>query len=248
MTLDRPFLTAEWRYLAMLNYQIAPEVLHPLVPHGTQLDSFEGRTLVSLVGFRFLHTHVLGLPIPFHRQFDEVNLRFYVRRDSPGGVKHGVVFVSELVPRPTVTWLARLLYNEPYRTVRMRHRVDSGLARRGEQGIVEYEWMQGDRWQGLTVQTTGEPAVPEPGTEAEFITEHHWGYTAQRNGGALEYQVMHPPWPVWRVRHARLDCDVTAAYGPAFAEALAGPPHSAFVAQGSAVAVGRPRRLPPHLF
>ncbi|MGH7586857.1 MAG: YqjF family protein [Gemmatimonadales bacterium] len=244
----RPFLTAEWRYLAMLNWEIAPEVLRPLVPHGTQLDPFLGRTFVSLVGFRFLHTHLLGIPLPFHRHFDEVNLRFYVRRDGPEGMRHGVVFVSELVPRPAVTWLARVLFNEPYRTVRMRHRVDSGLARRGDHGVVEYGWHHGGRWHGLAVQTTGGPELPVAGSEAEFITEHHWGYTAQPNGSSLEYEVAHPPWPVWKVRNARLDCDVTAVYGPAFAEALRGEPHSAFVAQGSAVAVGRPRRLPPQVF
>ena len=76
------FLTAEWRYLAMLNYEIEPAVLAPFVPQGTELDSFDGKTFVSIVAFLFLDTRIGGIPIPFHRNFEEVNLRFYVRRKS----------------------------------------------------------------------------------------------------------------------------------------------------------------------
>ncbi len=78
------FLTAEWRHLAMLSYEIDPELLQPLVPRGTDLDTWQGRTYVSVVGFLFLRTRVLGIPVPFHRNFEEVNLRFYVRRLADG--------------------------------------------------------------------------------------------------------------------------------------------------------------------
>ena len=80
----RPFLTARWRYLAMLNYEVPPEALAPLVPAGTELDSWQGKTFVSVVGFLFLDTRVLGIAIPGHRDFEEVNLRFYVRRKAAG--------------------------------------------------------------------------------------------------------------------------------------------------------------------
>lgn len=83
--LKRPFLTAEWRWLAMLNYEVPPEILEPWLPRGVELDSWQDRTLVSLVGFRFLDTRVMGVAIPGHRNFDEVNLRFYVRRKMLGG-------------------------------------------------------------------------------------------------------------------------------------------------------------------
>ncbi len=75
-----PFLTAEWRHLAMLNYEIDPVILRPFVPSGTELDSWNGKTYVSIVGFLFLKTRVRGLAIPFHQNFEEINLRFYVRR------------------------------------------------------------------------------------------------------------------------------------------------------------------------
>lgn len=239
----RPFLRAEWRYLAMLNYDVAPAVLRPYVPAGTELDAYEGRTLVSVVGFRFLNTRVLGLPVPFHRNFDEVNLRFYVRRAGPEGWRRGVVFVRELVPRRSIAWVARLAYNEPYRAVPMRHAVNVERAHEGGSGAVRYEWRRRRRWYGLAATIDGSPTLPAEGSEEEFITEHYWGYTAQRDGGTKEYCVAHPQWPVWKARDAALHGDVAGFYGDPFAGALGGSPCSAFVATGSEVTVFSGRRL-----
>lgn len=240
----RPFLTARWLDLALLNFEIAPAILRPCVPAGVELDLFEGRCLVSVVGFRFLDTRVLGLAIPFHRDFDEVNLRFYVRRRAPEGWRRAVVFVRELVPRRAVAWVARALYGEPYRALPMRHRVDLAAAPGGAPGAVEYEWRYRGRWQGLRATTAGPPAPPAAGSEADFVTEHYWGYTALRDGGTREYHVTHPPWLVWPARQASLDCDVAGLYGPRFVEALGAPPCSAHVAAGSEVTVHAGRRLP----
>lgn len=240
---ERPFLTAEWRYLAMLNYEIAPAVLQPFVPVGTELDAFAGRTLVSVVGFRFLNTRVLGIAVPFHRNFDEVNLRFYVRRRGPEGWRRAVVFIRELVPRRAIAWVARFAYNEPYRAAPMRHHVAMQLGQAGGPGAVRYEWRHHGRWHRLEATTAGVPALPESGSEAEFITEHYWGYTVQRDRGAKEYRVAHPRWPVWTAASASLDCDIAEIYGPPFVEALSARPCSAFVASGSEVAVYAGRRL-----
>src|SRR5262245_47245447 len=156
----RPFLSAEWRYLVMLNYVIDPAILEPLIPAGTMLDRWHGQTLVSLVGFRFTAAHVLGVAVPFHRTFDEVNLRFYVRRTAPSGeVRRGVVFVRELVPRRAVALVARWAYNEPYRVVPMRSAApDVPL---DAPGRVTYEWRTGGRWQRLVATAVGRPVVPE---------------------------------------------------------------------------------------
>ena len=61
------FLTAEWRYLAMLNYDIDPFILSSFVPAGTELDFWNGKTFASVVGFHFRNTRVAGIPIPFHQ-------------------------------------------------------------------------------------------------------------------------------------------------------------------------------------
>ena len=240
----RAFLTAEWRYLVMLNYEVHRSLLELLVPAGTVLDMWQGRTFVSVVGFRFLRTRLLGVAVPFHRDFDEVNLRFYVRRELPSAeVRRGVVFVRELVPRAAVALLARLACNEPYAAVPMRSLVpDAPL---DAPGPLAYEWRGRTGWQRLTATAVGAPAVPAPESQAAFITQHHWGYTRQRDGSTVEYRVDHPPWRVWAAAAPALTADVTRLYGAAFASALSGPPASALVAEGSPVTVYAPRRLTP---
>ena len=236
----RAFLTAEWRWLAMLNYQVPPALLRPLVPAGTELDEWGGATYASVVGFLFLRTRVLGVPIPFHRDFEELNLRFYVRRKGPEGWRRGVVFVREIVPRFAIAAVARWVYNENYVAVPMRHR--NGV-RPGAGGSLEYGWRHRGRWCALRASVTGEPAPAAEGSEAEFITEHYWGYARQRDGGTVEYQVEHPRWNVWRAESATLDCDVASLYGPAFAECLSAPPRSALLADGSPIVVRKGTRI-----
>lgn len=225
----------------MLNYEVPPEALETLVPAGVELDRWGGRLYVSVVGFLFANTRVLGLAVPGHRLFQEVNLRFYVRRTVRDEVRRGVVFVRELVPRRAVATVARLMYNEPYRAVPMRHRFE----RSGLQGALrrEYAWASGTDWARVSATVTGPAQLLEPGSEAEFITEHYWGYTRQRDGGTVEYRVEHPRWNVWTASEARLEGDVTPVYGETFARLLAGSPVSAFVADGSPITVYWPKKI-----
>lgn len=238
----RAFLTAEWRYLVMLNYDVDPAILHALVPRHTVLDLWNGRAIASIVGFRFLRTRVLGVPIPLHRNFEEVNLRFYVRHTTPeGDVRRGVVFVRELVPKVAIAAVARLAYNEPYWSVPMRSAAPR--APMEDPGHVSYEWRTGSRWQHVSATASGPPSLPATTAEASFISEHFWGYTHQRDGGTVEYEVKHPRWRVWAAVEPSFDADVPRLYGSSFARALSAAPASAFVAEGSAVTVFRPRRL-----
>lgn len=231
----KAFLTADWRDLLMLNYAIDPEVLRPYTPKGTELDAFDGRTYVSMVGFRFLHTRVKGIPIPFHRNFDEINLRFYVRRESPMGVRRGVVFIKEIVPRRAIAWVARTIYGENYVRHPMRSTIVHPTADRA--GSAVYTWKDAGRSNALVGHFQGTPSQPDPDSEASFIAEHYWGYAKQRDGGTVEYEVEHPPWNVWRTTSAHFDCDIARHYGADFVDTLSAPPTSAFVADGSHVTV-----------
>lgn len=224
----------------MLNYEAPPDLLAPLVPAGVELDRWNGTLYVSVVGFLFHDTRVLGLVIPRHRTFQEVNLRFYVRRHVDDETRRGVVFIRELVPRRAIASVARLMYNEPYQALPMRHRLTTT-----QSGGVErrFEWRAEGSWTGIHARTEGPPRPLERDTEEEFITEHYWGYTRQRDGGTIEYRVDHPRWNVWNAADARIDGDVVPVYGPMFARVLSGPPRSAFVADGSPVTVFAPRRI-----
>ena len=238
---SRLLLTAEWRHLAMLHYEIDPESLRDLVPRGTELDGWNGRTLLSVVGFLFRGTRFLGLPVPFHRNFEEVNLRFYVRRRSAEGWRRAVVFVRELVPRALIAWTARRLYNENYSGAPMGHRIETGNG--SGPPSVSYWWTVAGRAGSLSLAAKGAPADLVEGTEDHFLAEHYWGYARQRDGGTIEYRVDHPPWRIWPARSAELRCEAASLYGARFADALSGPPRSAFLAEGSTVRVYRGERL-----
>jgi uncharacterized protein len=237
---ERVFLSAEWRDLVMLNYEIDPELLSPYVPRGTELDAFEGSIYVSLVGFRFLRTKLFGsVPLPFHTNFDEVNLRFYVQRRESGEVRRGVVFIREIVPRFAVARLARLAYGEDYVSLPMRHTVDTN----GMGISAEYQWQVARQWCGLRAEASGAPAYAAEGSVEQFITEHYWGYSAQRDSGCVEYHVSHVPWRVWNSAMAAFEGDAESLYGAELGRILRRAPDSAFIADGSSVRVFAGRRI-----
>lgn len=227
------FLTAEWRHLVMLNYEVTPTLLEPYVPAGTELDLYQGMALMSIVGFRFLNTKVMGWSVPRHKDFEEVNLRFYVRRNSVEGWRRGVVFIRELVPRWAVAMIARYCYGEPYQCVPMRH----SLEQNGGGLEVRYAWRRQGVWESIRATAVGSPQVAREGSLEEFITEHYWGYTA-RGPGCSEYQVEHPRWRVWRAEGV-FNAEASTLYGSTFAKPLSNPPMSAFIAEGSPVVVRR---------
>jgi len=236
----RVFLSAEWRDLVMLNYEIDPSLLARHVPPGTSLDSFQGRTYVSLVGFRFCRTKLLGhFPIPFHADFDEVNLRFYVRRKEAGDDRRGVVFIAEVVPKRAIATTARLVYGENYICLPMRHRIESDELKK----TAEYQWRVDGQWCKLSAQTAGLPAQPQEGSLEQFITEHYWGYSAQRSGRCIEYHVSHAPWQVWSATEAGFEGDASSLYGREIGAVLQRCPDSAFVAEGSSVVVFKGNRI-----
>ena len=226
----------------MLNYNIDASILTPLVPSGTELDVTDHGVLVSLVGFRFLNTRLLGIPVPFHRNFDEINLRFYVRRRVDGQWRRGVVFVKEIVRSPAVAAVARWIYNENYVAARTSSTVRVPDTRLDCDGHAEYQWGD-DVMSSMSADFAGLPNLPEAGSEQEFVTEHYWGYTRQRDGSSIEYQVDHPRWSVWPAANVQLSCDVEATYGREYEVVMVGEPRSAIVAEGSAVVVHRGRRV-----
>jgi hypothetical protein len=234
------FLTAQWRYVSMLNFEVDSSVLAPLLPKGSELDESRGRHFISLVGFLFLDTHVLGVPAFFHRDFEEVNLRFYVRREVGTERRHGVVFIRELVPMPLIAGAARLTYNEPYRTVPMQHTL---VATDGELQSIEFCFGGPQDECRLTLHANSTPRAMAAGSDEEFLCHRLWGYTRQRDGGSVEYRVDHSRWNVWSPVGFELDGPLAEFYDEPFASILREAPVSAFIADGSAVAVHLPERI-----
>ena len=230
----RTFLKAKWQNLIMLNYEVPAEVLKPYLPPGTELDLWQGKCLVSMVGFMFNETSVMGIRWPWHVSFEEVNLRFYVRYNDNGTWKRGAVFVSEIVPKPAIAVIANNLYKEHYRALPMRHEVtpvDAGSTR------FSYEWKLKGRWNKIEATVENQRQPIQAGSAEEFILEHYWGYNLLTQEKTMEYQVEHVSWLTGNVTNCLFDADVEALYGQEFVPYLQGKPYSAFFADGSEVGV-----------
>lgn len=226
------FLTAEWRKLAMANYAVDKDLLTKFIPAGTELDTWHNTYYLSLVGFMFLNTRLKGFTVPCHANFEEVNLRFYVRYKDDGLWKRGVVFIKEIVPRPALTLVANRIYKENYETLPMKHRwlTNHNILE------VEYSWFK-KQWNSFKVITASTPMLIKDGSEEEFITEHYWGYTKIREFLTSQYEVQHPKWTTYQVSSYSIDVDFKAVYGDQFSFLPQETPKSVMLAEGSKIAV-----------
>lgn len=225
----RKFLTAEWRDLIMANYEVDPSLLDEYIPSGTDLDLYKGRCFISVVGFMFIDTRVLGFLIPFHVNFEEVNLRFYVRRTLESEVRQAVTFVREIVPLPIVSLVARGVYGEPYETWQMQHLTTDRRA--------EYVWSKDGVDNKLEVNIGKSLGVPAAGSLEHFIIEHYWGYTRRSEKCTDEYLVEHPPWELLEARDAEINVDFGRTYGEKFAFLTSTKPYSVLFTRGSEIIV-----------
>jgi uncharacterized protein YqjF (DUF2071 family) len=239
MMKQKKFLTAQWLRLIMANYEVDPAILKPFVPAKTELDTWNNRTYVSLVGFLFYDTRVMGIRVPFHVTFPEVNLRFYVRYKENEEVKRGVVFIKEIVPLQAITFIANTLFKEKYVTLPMKNFVHTTE----QLQQVGYSWKFKNHWNKLEVETGLKKFPNQPGSEEEFITEHYWGYSGINENRSGEYQVAHPSWDVYPVDKYTIDCNFGQLYGPAFSGLKDQKPLSVFLAEGSEISVFKKRLI-----
>jgi uncharacterized protein YqjF (DUF2071 family) len=228
------FLTAQWNDLLMLNYEVDPEILKRYLPAATVLDLWQGKALVSMVGFMFFDTRVLGVKWPWHINFEEVNLRFYVKHFDGKDWKRGAVFISEIVPKSLIVLIANNLYKEHYRVLPMRHSV---IPVKDNHTEFMYEWKLKGRWNKLGATVSNHFKDIGTGSPEEFIFEHYWGYFKNSLSTTTEYEVEHISWQVAGVKDFVFDGDVDELYGKEFAPFLRREPYSAFFANGSAISV-----------
>jgi uncharacterized protein len=233
------FLNAEWRKLVIANYVVNPKILEKYLPCGTILDLWEDKCYVSLVGFMFLNTKLLGIKIPFHTNFEEVNLRFYVKRIEKGIQKRGVVFIKEIVPKAALTFVANTIYKEHYETLTMKHTWLENKSRIE----VEYLWKKAEKWNSIKVGARNKLYELATGSEAEFITEHYWGYARIDQNRTIEYEVKHPKWEAYNIDNYEINVDFAAVYGDVFGFLTHETPFSVMLAEGSEISVESKRRV-----
>ena len=227
------FLTAEWKNLALINYEIDAKILENYIPKGNEIDNWNGKCYISLVGFMFENVKLLGMKIPFHINFEEVNLRFYVKRFENNEWKRGVVFIKEIVPKSALTLVANTIYKEHYQTLPMKHSI---IENENSKDFV-YQWKTKNKWNTILVETEKNPIEIEVNSKAEFITEHYFGYTKVNNEKTFEYEVKHPRWQQYNVTNHQIDVNFGEVYGNEFDFLNHQKPISVMLAVGSEISV-----------
>lgn len=236
--MKKTFLTAEWRKLVMANYIIDPKILQKYVPPHTELDFYKDNCYVSLIGFMFMNTRIKGIKVPFHVNFEEVNLRFYVRYQEGKEWRRGAVFISEIVSKPMIALVANTLFHEHYEILKTKHTWEM----EHDSLKVSYQWKKKD-WYKMEVEAQHHPAPFIKGSEEEFITEHYWGYTLAGKNRSLEYAVEHPSWEIYQVEKYQIQADFEDLYGKDFAFLNQQKPNSVFLVEGSEVLIRDGRKI-----
>ena len=226
------FLRANWENLIMANYEMEPTALEPYLPKGVELDFYNNKTYVSLVGFMFKKTRLFGVPIPFFGSFEEINLRFYVKKIEDGKIKKGVVFINETVPFKIVALLANKLYKEHYISIPTKNSIEIS-----EHKHIKYEWNINDKWNSITVKSDTNKYKIEQSTIEEFIFERYFGFTKISASSTQEYKIRHPKWMTHKILDRHIDCDFKSMYGDAFSGLNNQTPDSIIIAEGSQVSV-----------
>jgi uncharacterized protein YqjF (DUF2071 family) len=234
------FLRAEWRNLVLVNYEFDPVILTKYLPPHTELDTFNGKHYISLVGFLFKNTKVKGIIVPFHRTFEEINLRFYVKHLHDGNWKRGVVFIKEIVPKKLIALVANKIFGENYQATDTRHQWSVPAP---EKLSIEYMWKQNSDWNWIVTIANENGYFPKRGSEEEFVCEHYWGYTRGKKGITTEYGVTHPEWRMHKVLHCDVNCNFEKVYGKDFTGLSNSKPVSIMLAEGSAIEVKNKRRI-----
>lgn len=229
----KTFMTARWENLIMANYTIDAAKLVDYLPYGLEIDLYEGKAYVSLVGFLFKNSRIFGIPIPLLGTFEEVNLRFYVKRKEGNIVKRGVVFINETVPYKPVAWLANKLYKEHYIAIPTKHHI----VKENTHKNIEFHWKTPSQWNKVEVESENLSKEMVHGSLQEFIFEHYYGFTRLSERTSQEYRIRHPRWKINKVTKYHVNCNFLEMYGPDFAELTYQKPDSVFLAEGSDVSI-----------
>ena len=227
------FLKANWENIIMANYEIDPEILKPYLPKGVELDLFNGKCYISLVGFMFKNTKLFNIPIPWFGSFEEINLRFYVTRKDGNTIKRGVVFINETIPYPIVAWMANKLYNEHYTVVPTKHNYE--MLENSQK--ITFDWKLNNYWKSIYVECNYLAMKMSENTLEKFIYEHYYGYTKVSENVTSEYKLIHPSWKTFDVLDYKIDCDFQAMYGNDFSILNDSKPESVYMAEGSDVGI-----------
>ncbi len=223
------YLQAQWKHLVLANYAVPDSVLEPYLPDNCELDKYEGSAYLSLVAFQFKETKVYGLKWPGYTNFPEYNLRFYIKLN---GVR-GVCFIREYVPSKLIAWIARSVYNEPYKAANLQDIVESNA----ETIAAQYSLNDQGATFNVVVKGNNSPYEPPSDSIEHFFKEHELGVGRSKSGETVTYNVHHPIWRVYPIQEYALSIDWERVYGQQFSFLQGREPNSLCFAEGSEITV-----------
>lgn len=241
-------LTATWRHIVFLNYITEPGVLARYLPEGVELDTYNDRHYVSVVGLMCHDISIVGIDDPLHSEYEQVSLRFYVKRPlAAGGFNRGIVIIREIVPDLLPVIAARAIYGERYVQMPMRHEIWAPGAGAKAIGMFDYAFATGDDdapvWHKLHAATHDAARNMQIGSKEEFLTERNYGYSGGPGSATLEYSIDRMKWRYWPATHSKFECDVKEVFGRDFEPYISGAPDLAFVAEGGEISVHLPHSI-----
>ena len=224
----KPFLTAEWTHVTNITYAVDPALLKPHLPEGLELDTIDGKAFVSLVPFNFFNTKIRNIRIPFHVNFPEMNLRFYVKHKG----RRGVTFLREYVPKFFVAFVANTVYNEKYSLAGMKNTLNISA----DEITMRYDVSVKGKNYFVEMKADNKPWTPDAGSPEHFFKEHDLGFTGA-SGSTRYYLVEHPVWEAYPVRSVKMEMDFGALFGSEWKFLNDEKPYSTLFVKGSGVKV-----------
>tara|TARA_B100000809_G_scaffold118758_1_gene117075 strand:- start:46028 stop:46750 length:723 start_codon:yes stop_codon:yes gene_type:complete len=237
--MNKVFLKANWLRLASANYIIDPAILDKHIPNGTLLEAHNGKHYVSLVGFRYCETRLLNIRVPYHHIFEEINLRFYVKREiSPGNWRSEVAFAKLFFPKKALTLVAKYIYKENYETLNMRHSWTEK-----ENHLLTSYGLHKKNWHNFEIQSDKKSRKVASDSSEFFFSKHYWGTSQIDHRSSTVYEIEHPDWEAYDIVDSNVSFDFNTIFGSEFKHLTNTQPDSVHLFKGSEVIVNKKKNI-----
>lgn len=225
-----------WRNVVHVNYQIAPEVLHPYLPPRTEILLFQNKCFITLTALVYDQVKFKGLNIPLHREIPEVNLRFYVSAADGSKSKNGVVLLKRIIAKPLLAFAGQLLFQEQYAVMPISYFVRKQSTER----LVKYFWKNNPpygEWHSLSVKTSHSSIAFNEDDQVAFLTKPTLRFSGGRSMRTRVSEIEYKVTNVFEVDDYQLDVKFSVLFGGKFQFLSRQKPESVYLLEDSEVTV-----------
>lgn len=225
------FMSCSWTNLLYVNFRIDAKLINALLPKDLEADLFDGFAILSFVGFRFTDARLLGIKIPFHQKFPEINLRTYVK-SKKNPTEKGIYFISEMVPKFMTYFVGKFIFGEPFSRINVQE-----ILNENSFGYKIENKNEGLEMSAILSQNLNEQIKNK---EEEFIVDRVFAFCGKANKKSKKYEVQHPKWNLMKAENSNYIFSNLSHISKLLNNFLQGAtPSSIFATDGSAVDVFR---------